>query len=101
MAVAQDKPSSAAITSLVLGILSFVLCGLFSAIPAWIMGKNEIARIQAGQSPEAGRTLATVGMWLGIIATVLSIIGLVVFFLMGGLALIGMSAAGGGGAAPQ
>jgi hypothetical protein len=49
-----------------------------TGIPAWIMGKKEINAIDAGQSSQAGRTLANIGMWLGIINVILSIIALIV-----------------------
>jgi hypothetical protein len=85
----QEKPSSSAIASLVLGIMAFVCsCGIFTAVPAWIIGKNELARIDAGQSPAAGRTLAQVGMIMGIIGTVLGIIGLIWMVFFGGLAVL-------------
>ena len=69
--------SSNAIFALVLGILSYIICGLFAAIPAWVIGKKELNEINAGRSPEAGKTLATIGMWLGIINVILSIIAIV------------------------
>lgn len=79
--------SSNAIIALVLGILSYILCGIFAAIPAWIIGKKEINEINAGRSPEAGKTIATIGMWLGIVNVILSVIAIifVVFALMVGL----------------
>lgn len=78
--------SSNAIFALVLGILSYIMCGLFAAIPAWIIGRKEINEINAGRSPEAGKTLATIGMWLGIINVILSvltIIALIFLFTLG------------------
>lgn len=72
--------SSNAIVALVLGILSYIACGILAAIPAWIMGKKELNEINAGRSPEAGRSLAKIGMWLGIINVVLSVIA--IFFLV-------------------
>ncbi|MBK8983311.1 MAG: DUF4190 domain-containing protein [Ignavibacteria bacterium] len=69
--------SSNAIFALVLGILSYLLCGLFAAIPAWVLGKKELNEINAGRSPEAGKTLATIGMWLGIINVILSVIAII------------------------
>jgi hypothetical protein len=69
--------SSNAIISLVLGILSYFACGIFTAIPAWIMGNKEINEINAGRAPEAGRILAKIGMWLGIINVILSILFLI------------------------
>jgi hypothetical protein len=89
MAVAQDKPSTNAIVALVLGILSFFGFGFLTGIPAWIMGRNELRAIDSGSSPSAGRTLATIGMWLGIVATALAILALVFFlFVAGGMAAL-------------
>jgi len=73
--------SSNAIITLVLGILSYIGCSIFTAIPAWIMGKKELNEINAGRSPEEGRTLANIGMWLGIIHVI-------IFILIGIAALI-------------
>ncbi|MBS1515496.1 MAG: DUF4190 domain-containing protein [Bacteroidetes bacterium] len=85
----NDKASSNAIIILVMGIASIVFCGCLLGIPAWIMGKNEIAKINSGESAEAGRGFAKAGMWLGIIATILSVLGTLFwvfyFILLGGL----------------
>jgi len=79
--------SSNSIIALVLGILSYIACGIFASIPAWILGKKELNEINAGRSPEAGRTLANIGMWLGIINVILFILGMifVVIAIMVGL----------------
>jgi hypothetical protein len=74
----SEGASTNAIITLILGILSWIACGIIAAIPAWIMGKKEINAIDAGQSSQAGRTLANIGMWLGIINVILSIIALIV-----------------------
>ncbi|MCB0728899.1 MAG: DUF4190 domain-containing protein [Ignavibacteriae bacterium] len=83
----SGSASSNAIIALVLGILSYIACGIFASIPAWIVGKKELNEINAGRSPEAGRTLANIGMWLGIINVILFILGMifVVIALMFGL----------------
>ena len=80
-----DKASSSAIWALVLGIAAWVMCGIFAAVPAWIIGKKEMNAIDAGQSSPAGRSMAQVGMWLGIaqvILGVLAIIGVLVYLLV-------------------
>jgi hypothetical protein len=74
--------SSNAIIALVLGILSYIACGIFAAVPAWIMGKKELNEINAGRSPEAGRTLANIGMWLGIVNIILSVLAIIVFGIL-------------------
>ncbi|MBK8550948.1 MAG: hypothetical protein IPL53_07770 [Ignavibacteria bacterium] len=75
--------------ALVLGILSYIACGLFAAIPAWIIGKKEINEINAGRSPEAGLTLAKIGMWLGIVNVILSILGIIVVSILFALGMLG------------
>lgn len=74
--------SSNAIIALVLGILSYIACGIFAAVPAWIMGKKELNEINAGRSPEAGRTLANIGMWLGIVNIILSVLAIIIFGIL-------------------
>lgn len=78
----DGSASSNAIFALVLGILSYVACGIIAAIPAWIMGRNELNAINAGRSPEAGRSLAKIGMWLGIINVVISVLAIFVFGIL-------------------
>lgn len=81
----QDKASSASIWALVLGILSWVACGIISAIPAWIIGKKELNAIAEGRSSQAGKSMAQVGMWLGIIQVIigiLAIIGILVYLVI-------------------
>ena len=56
---------------LVLGILSFVFCGIFTAIPAWIMGNNDLREMDAGAMDIAGRGLTNAGRILGMILGVL------------------------------
>jgi hypothetical protein len=70
---------SQATTVLVLGILGLVLCQFLGPF-AWSMGSKELAAIDAGRRPPENRGTAQAGKVLGIIATVLLIIG-VVFFL--------------------
>jgi hypothetical protein len=64
---AGGSASTNAIIALVAGIVSWVVCPWIGGIIAWIMGKGEINKINRGESPEAGRTMAKIGMWLGIV----------------------------------
>ncbi|MFA7360996.1 MAG: DUF4190 domain-containing protein [Candidatus Kapaibacterium sp.] len=87
----SGKASSNAIWALVLGILSWVACGIFAAIPAWIIGKKEISAINAGQSDSAGKTMAQIGMWLGIIQVIVGILAIIVILIilmLGGFAAL-------------
>ncbi|SDC96775.1 DUF4190 domain-containing protein [Nocardioides lianchengensis] len=72
----QNHPRGTLI--LVLGILSLVCCGLFTGIPAFIMGRSALAEIDANPVPTANRGLIKAGYICGIIGTVLSIVGLIV-----------------------
>ncbi|MFC2093763.1 hypothetical protein ACFLSV_07670, partial [Bacteroidota bacterium] len=78
----KEGASTNSIITLILGILSWIACGIIAAIPAWIMGKKEITAIDAGQSSQAGRTMANIGMWLGIIQVILTIVALIVVVLL-------------------
>lgn len=75
---------------LVLGILSLVLCQLLGPV-AWIMGKGDLQKIDAGQMDPEGRGLTQAGMVIGIVSTVLMILGLcwIIFMMlfMGGVAM--------------
>lgn len=84
----QGGASSNAIVALVCGILSFIFCPVVLAIVAWIMGKKELAAIDRGESPEAGRTLAKIGMWLGIVNIILSVLGIIIYIAIILIAII-------------
>lgn len=71
-----------AIISLVLGILSVFCCGLFTGIPAIILGK--MARREIAQNPQTqqGDGLALAGFIIGIISTVLSVLALIFYTIL-------------------
>lgn len=84
----------------VLGILGIVLCPFCGPI-AWILGKGDLARIDAGTMDPKGRDTVKSGMICGIIGTVLLgidlLIGLVMLvILILGLFAVGAAAASGG-----
>ncbi|GIX06530.1 MAG: hypothetical protein KatS3mg115_0933 [Candidatus Poribacteria bacterium] len=72
---------------LVLGILGIVSCG-FLGIPAWIMGHRDLQKMERGEMDPSDRGLTRAGMILGIIATLVLVIGAIAGFLMGGLAAL-------------
>jgi hypothetical protein len=71
---------------LVLGILSFVLCGIFTAIPAWIMGGSDLKEMDSGAMDPTGRGMTNAGKILGMISTLLTILMCLAF---GALAMLG------------
>ncbi len=76
---------------LVLGILSLVMCGLFTAIPAWIMGGKDLKEMDAGAMDPSGRGLTNAGRILGMIVTILSIIGFIVVIALFALGMLAPS----------
>jgi hypothetical protein len=74
---------------LVLGILGLVVCGVFTAIPAWIMGSNDLKEMDAGTMDPSGRGPTKAGKICGIIGVILSI----VFAVIGAIATMGVMAA--------
>ena len=61
---------------MILGILSFVVCGPVLGPMAWIMGNNDLKEMQAGTMDPAGEQNTKVGKICGMIATILSICGI-------------------------
>lgn len=85
-AVAQKHPRATMI--LVFGILGLICCSVFAPV-AWVMGNTTVKEIDAAPGRYTGRDLANVGKILGIVGTVilvLSIISIVFFGVVGGLA---------------
>ena len=71
---------------LVFGILGIVFCPLF-APAAWIMGNGDLTQIRAGAMDPEGESMTNAGKILGIIGTILAVLGLlivvVMFFFLG------------------
>lgn len=74
--------SQRAVIALVLTIAGLFCCGALSSIPAAILGWMEMDAIKKGQSPPAGMWMAQVGLWGGIIVTIITSIGAVLFLLL-------------------
>lgn len=83
-----DAPSGRAIASVILTVCSLVLCcGVFTSIPGAIVGWLEISAIKEGRSSPKGLMFAQIGLWGGIIMTIIAIIGYIFFLplmLIGG-----------------
>jgi hypothetical protein len=77
---------------LVFGILGLVACAPLGIV-AWIMGNGDMRAIDNGEMDPEGRSLTQVGKILGIVATILFALGLLLglfVFVLG----IGAAAAG-------
>ena len=87
-AIPVATQSSKATTSLVIGVLGIICCGLLAPI-AWYMANEELKNIDAGRVAESNRGMAQVAKILGIIGTILLALGLLWVILFGGMATLG------------
>lgn len=83
---ATDHPK--ATTSLVLGILGIVICGIIAPF-AWRMGKRTVDEIDASNGQLGARGSAQAGYILGLIGTILLALGLIFGVLLVVIAIIG------------
>jgi uncharacterized membrane protein SpoIIM required for sporulation len=61
-----------AMTALILGAVAWFLgLWLVCSIPAWVMGATALREIRANPHLYTGETEAKIGMWLGIVHTIL------------------------------
>ena len=74
---AAPPTSSKATTSLVLGIVSLIACGLLLGIPAMIVARQAKREIKESQGRIGGEGLATAGFVTGLIGTIWSVLALV------------------------
>ena len=81
------KPHRATLI-LVLGILGLVVC-VPLGIAAWIMGNGDLKQMDAGQMDPSGRSTTNAGRIIGMIATLLFVVGLVIFLLFFVLGIAG------------
>jgi hypothetical protein len=76
---------------LTLGILSIVMFGPLTGIPAWIMGHHDLREIRAGLISQGEYSLTTAGMVLGIIGTCIGAIVMLGIIIAIGVAMLGIS----------
>jgi hypothetical protein len=75
------QTSTKAIVALVLGIVSFFVCGLILSIPAIIIAQSARREIDASGGRICGRGMATAGFVLGIINVVISVLAIIFVLL--------------------
>ena len=81
---APDQPQ--AVTAMVLGILGLVCCGVASPFALWL-GRKSMKEIDASGGWLGGRGQAQAGFILGIIGTVLWVLGVLFYVVLAGLAV--------------
>jgi len=78
--------NSLGVWALVLGILGLVACGLFAGIPAIIVGNNAKKAAAAGEANNGG--LGTAGVIMGWISVGLSVLGIIAWIVLVGVAAV-------------
>jgi hypothetical protein len=73
---------------LVFGILGLVICFPFG-IAAWVMGNHDLKAIRAGQMDPLGEGLTQGGRIVGMIATILAAVGLLICLAIAAVAVLG------------
>ena len=77
------QPSQKGLFALILAIVALICCGPFAGIPAAILGWMELDAIKTGRSPADNKWMAQVGLWGGIISTLLHVVGYVFYVMLG------------------
>jgi len=72
---------------LVFGILGLVVCFPFGIV-AWVMGNADLKAMNAGTMDPEGRGTTQAGKIIGMIATILNVLGFIIGILFLALALI-------------
>jgi hypothetical protein len=62
----QLRTADGATASLVLGIISWVICPIICSVPAIILARQARAEIDRSPTPLAGKDNASAGFWLGV-----------------------------------
>jgi hypothetical protein len=80
--------SGMAIAALVMAIGSWVACGIFLSVPAMIVAKMEMGKIDRGESAPAGAGMAKAAFWVGaanvgLTVALVCIYGIIMVFAVG------------------
>jgi hypothetical protein len=76
-------------------VASFLLCGIFTGLPALLMGGKDLKEMDAGRMDPEGRGLTQAGRILGIINVSLTVLAMLFYCVIFAVALAGGAAAGG------
>lgn len=79
----QPESNGKAITALVLGICSFLICPVILSIPAVILGYQARGEIDRSGGRQTGRGLAVAGIVLGWLNLALSVIAIIAVVALG------------------
>jgi hypothetical protein len=90
--MAENKDTTLATISMVLGILSLVCLGPLAAIPAVICGHIAMGKISRGEAE--GEGMAKAGLIMGYISIVLNVLAFIAWLVLFGVAVAGAAAQG-------
>ncbi len=84
LAGAQSSSGSGqkAMVAMILAIVAFICCGPFTGVPAAIVGWMALDAIKNGRESADSKWMAMVGLWGGIVATLLHGVGYVFWVLL-------------------
>jgi hypothetical protein len=80
---------------LTFGIISFVFCGIIFGPMAWVMGGNDLKKMDAGRMDPEGRGMTQAGRILGMIVSILHVVAVLFYCVIFGFAIVGGAAGGG------
>jgi hypothetical protein len=66
--------SSRAVGALICSILGWVMCGCLTSIPGTLMAWSELKSIELGEAPAAGKNIAQIAFWVGLINAALYVL---------------------------
>jgi hypothetical protein len=66
---------------LILAILGVFCCGAFTSVPAIFLAKSDLDAINRGALPPTNKTMAQVAFWIGIVWTVLWVLGVILYII--------------------
>ena len=70
-------------TILTLGILSLFMCGIFTGLPAWIMGKGDLEKMKTGKMDPQGESSTRGGMICGMITCIIYMVAFLLIVFAG------------------
>lgn len=81
-AILHQKKIGRGALILVLGVLSISVLGPFAGIPAWVLGRRDLQKIDHGLIPRSEHSITKAGMILGIVGTFLILLAFIVGIIL-------------------
>lgn len=79
---APPRNSGKAVTALVLALVSFILCGIFTSIPAFFVGRSAVKDIDRSQGAITGRGLATAAWIIALVNIIITVLAVALFAVL-------------------